>query len=746
MNRFYLLIIISCIFTPIWSQNKYDHYSDENKIEIWRDDFTDFTKWKGWSSDNKKVKFYTNNGLNIINYSNSNLRKGCYSNLSIGGLNKYEIEIKFNFIKSLKNSGFNFCMDLNNSDYGVFISKQSKNNRIKCKIGKKYNYSNIDISELKDTNNTLTIRNTLYALHFFINKKFLKTIPLDRNAPFLSRIYFGPYKKSICNINSLSISMIDEEVSLTKSELDEFRKRKIAFFPIRHSNNESVASEIRKRFTKRISSDKTFKLISTDKIYNQLNKHGVNFSKIDKYTAIKLAKLIGADAVIVGTLNDYSSNEEYLRKKSSSQHEGDEYRRKVSINLKLDLIPLGSDEALVSLHKQSSMSDVGVVNIKSTSSYSSSNNSDSNLASSLISVLADGLSYSSLSNHLDPIELIKMKSINITINSLYYDLISNGKLYTLKKWVDTRSEEEKKAKIENVIVQNRIKNEIIKKTDDETEKKPSVTKLISDVDINIPETTVMNNDAIAVVIGNSKYKNFQDVKFATNDSRSVKNYLIKSMGFRAENIIYKEDISKSDFDEVFGNKDFHKGVLFNMVKPKKSDVFIYYSGHGAPSLHNDKNYMIPVDCNSSYIELRGYGYETLHNNLAKLPAKSVTVMIDACFSGEKIFKDISAVTIRRKDPVFNIPDGVLMAASRNTEPACWYNDQEHGMFTYFFLKAIQNRTISDANNDGILTYQELFDYVSSQTDGVPYYSRRLHAKEQNPTLQGNTDRVIINYN
>ena len=68
------------------------------------------------------------------------------------------------------------------------------------------------------------------------------------------------------------------------------------------------------------------------------------------------------------------------------------------------------------------------------------------------------------------------------------------------------------------------------------------TKLVSDVDINIPITSIKRPNALAVVIGNRDYEYYNgtssNVDFAINDSRSIKNYLITAMGFNEENIIY----------------------------------------------------------------------------------------------------------------------------------------------------------------------------------------------------------------
>lgn len=266
-----------------------------------------------------------------------------------------------------------------------------------------------------------------------------------------------------------------------------------------------------------------------------------------------------------------------------------------------------------------------------------------------------------------------------------------------------------------------------------------------DVDEDIPRTRMTQPNSIAIIIGNRDYKYVSPVEYAINDAHSVKEYLVASLGFKESNIIYKTNATKSDLEEYFGNQEYYDAKLYNLVKPGVSDVFIYYSGHGAPGLKNQKVYFVPVDCDPSYLEFKGYSLETFYMNLARVPARSFTIVLDACFSGEDIHKNISSVLVKITNPVFALNNGVLLASSAASEPSYWYHDQQHGLFTYFLLRAIKEKKLSDNDRNDRLTYQEIFDYISSQTDGVPYYSKRLYGKAQNPTLQGKSDRILVEY-
>lgn len=253
-----------------------------------------------------------------------------------------------------------------------------------------------------------------------------------------------------------------------------------------------------------------------------------------------------------------------------------------------------------------------------------------------------------------------------------------------------------------------------------------------------------NKNGIAVIIGNRNYEKIDAVKYAINDATLVKRYVRDVLGFRDGNLFFVKEASKEDFELFFGSRDNHVGTLYNTVKRNKSDVFVFYSGHGAPGLKDKKGYFVPVKADPYYIELQGYPRETFYRNLDKLDARSLTVVVDACFSGMKIFKDHSGTVELNKDGYF-LKKGILLTSSGLNQASSWYHEKKHGMFTYFFLKAIHDRNV-DFNRDGALTFDEMHRFISDETEGAPYHAMRLHGIEQNPTIQGPyKGKVFVRY-
>jgi hypothetical protein len=266
------------------------------------------------------------------------------------------------------------------------------------------------------------------------------------------------------------------------------------------------------------------------------------------------------------------------------------------------------------------------------------------------------------------------------------------------------------------------------------------------INTNLPKTTMQQPDAIAVVIGNALYQKTDNVNFAINDAQLMKLYLTQVLGFKEGNIIFVMNAGKAEFEGLFGTENNFKGKLYNYIKPNVSDVFIFYSGHGAPDPQTTEAYFVPTDCDPAYLNLQGYALKTFYGNLAKLPSKSTTVIIDACFSGAGVLKNISSVRIKPKDTENDIPNSAIISSSNGEQVSSWYSEMKHGMFTYFFLKAIHDFKNSDKNADNQLTYNEIYEYISDKTNGIPYFARRINAVEQTPVLKGSsTDRIFVKF-
>ncbi len=263
-----------------------------------------------------------------------------------------------------------------------------------------------------------------------------------------------------------------------------------------------------------------------------------------------------------------------------------------------------------------------------------------------------------------------------------------------------------------------------------------------DIEQDIPKSKTKNPNALAVVFGVEDYKNVSAVTFARRDASYIKEYFHKTLGIPADMIYYKtdDDVTKGEFDKVF-SKD---GWLDKRIKKEgKTNVFIYYAGHGAPEIKENKAYLIPYDGDPNYASQTGYALDVLYANLENLKARSVTVFLDACFTGANRESEILLAGAR---PMFmevnpsaagNIT--IFSAASGKEISSAW-PEKRHGLFSYFLMKGM--RGDGDANNDGQLTMDELGSYIQSNVSRQAGFLDR----EQTPQLQTlEKGKVLISY-
>ena len=159
-----------------------------------------------------------------------------------------------------------------------------------------------------------------------------------------------------------------------------------------------------------------------------------------------------------------------------------------------------------------------------------------------------------------------------------------------------------------------------------------------------------NADSVAVVIGNKSYRQTVSVDFAHNDAEAMRDFLSRSLGFRDSNIFVLKDATFGEFSQWFGSeRSPQSGRLWRVVKEGRSNVFVYFSGHGVPDLQTRQPFLLPSDGNPSQAE-SGFLLDTLYRNLELVKRKvgadrQVIVMIDACFTGETGRKGESLLTI-----------------------------------------------------------------------------------------------------
>jgi len=263
----------------------------------------------------------------------------------------------------------------------------------------------------------------------------------------------------------------------------------------------------------------------------------------------------------------------------------------------------------------------------------------------------------------------------------------------------------------------------------------------------IPKVKSSKPNAVAVVIGVEKYKNIVPAPFASNDAKVVARYFKDVLGIPTVITHIDSEVSGFFFDDIFNPQS---GQLAKIVDKDKTDLYIYYSGHGIPEKDGKDVYLFPFDGKVDLLDKQGYSLNTLYQNLSQLNANSVTVILDACFSGSsRATSSLSPENIsntkgvkvrpRRIQPWLNNPKFTVITSSTDEQTSLGFEQSETGLFTYYFALGLQGE--ADLDNDKKVTLKELTDYIFKN---VTETSKKIRG-EQTPQFYGVNDNVLVEF-
>ncbi|MCH5235222.1 MAG: caspase family protein [Muribaculaceae bacterium] len=252
---------------------------------------------------------------------------------------------------------------------------------------------------------------------------------------------------------------------------------------------------------------------------------------------------------------------------------------------------------------------------------------------------------------------------------------------------------------------------------------PSANRVIraqSDVDVNIPLTSRVADKTVALIIANEDYKNVTNVASALNDGETFAEYCKKTLGVPDNNVILRENVTYAEMIGAIDQLSQYINALGDNV-----DVILYYAGHGFPDEGSKDAYLLPVDGDGTSTAT-AYPLKKLYSNLSSMGAENVMVFLDACFSGATreggMLAEARGVALKPK-PVNAEGNMFVLSAASDQETALPYTEKNHGLFTYFLLKKLQD-------SKGNVTLKDLSSYVE---ENVKKNSLAVNKKLQTPS-------------
>lgn len=248
-----------------------------------------------------------------------------------------------------------------------------------------------------------------------------------------------------------------------------------------------------------------------------------------------------------------------------------------------------------------------------------------------------------------------------------------------------------------------------------------------------------DENAIAVIIGNTTYDNLPEARTARNDAGAMYFFLTEHMGIRQDQVIDLRNASRADLERVFGPVPGSDGELKRLIEARPhAKVFVYYSGHGAVNAGQDEAYLLPVDAEPYREERRGYPLSTLYANLAGSGADQVVVLLESSFGrdhGNYILPPNIPETKRSALPEkAKAPLTVLVAADRG-QRALMDPEYDVGLFTRYLIEGLAGDAdfAPVGNGDGEVDSAELYAYTAAM---VRLGARKTFGLLQSPRLSG----------
>ena len=227
----------------------------------------------------------------------------------------------------------------------------------------------------------------------------------------------------------------------------------------------------------------------------------------------------------------------------------------------------------------------------------------------------------------------------------------------------------------------------------------------------------------ALIIGINKYQEWPQLDYAVNDAKSVREMLITKFGFSNDHVIMLIN-EKASLENI-------KNSLSDIAaKANQNDrVLVYYSGHGQTldlKGGGQMGFLVPVE--GSTRDDRLYStclpMQDVKTLSTLIPAKHILFLVDACYSG------LAAVTQKGRPRESNLylkqvaseRGRQIITAGRKGEQSSENSEWGHGAFTYELLQGLENG-LADMDNDGIITSQELGEFLKSKVTRLSNYKQ-----------------------
>jgi hypothetical protein len=267
-----------------------------------------------------------------------------------------------------------------------------------------------------------------------------------------------------------------------------------------------------------------------------------------------------------------------------------------------------------------------------------------------------------------------------------------------------------------------------------------------------PPAPQRNQWAVVIGIGNYESPGIPRLKYTVSDAEAIYQTLIGPAGFKKDNVLLLTD--RTDRKPTLRNIKWALGTFLGRSALKDDTVMIFFAGHGAPEvdtrgLERDglAKYLIPSDADIDDLYSTALPMDELQTIFGRIEAERVVAFLDACYSGSATGPGIGRTFAAKKTRAGAVDDlflerltrskgRAIVTASRTSEVSIELPELGHGIFTYYLVQGLKGA--ADGNRDGIVSLQELYEYVEQQ---VTAKSRSVGGN-QHPVMKGELEGAL----
>ena len=245
---------------------------------------------------------------------------------------------------------------------------------------------------------------------------------------------------------------------------------------------------------------------------------------------------------------------------------------------------------------------------------------------------------------------------------------------------------------------------------------------------------------VALIIGIESYDKTSKALYANRDAKFFYEYAKKAFGIEDSNI-------KRLLDNDAGLVNTYSTIatwLPGKIEEDKTDLIIFYAGHGLASNDGKELYLLAKDSDANLLARTALSRTEIFDIIKKLKPKSTTIFFDACYTGFSRENETLLVSARPvrivADDQKNIPDNfTIFSASKLQQISSGLKEAKHGIFSYYLMKGLEGK--ADINKDKKITNGELLAYMDQNV------SRKAaeQGRQQNPELLGDKEKIIIEF-